>query len=465
MAAPYDLNDDKVVVIIGSGAGGGTLANELARRASNGRLLEAGARTENRRLRQRRMEHVQQDLLAGQAHHLGQLARRTRISPVCRPGSSRPSAAPPIHWAGASLRLQEHEFKARTHLRRHPRRQSAGLADDPAGDGALLRQGREQDGRDAHQRHSRPARQQQLQGDEAGANKRRLQDRATPGAWRSTPSRATAAAACQQIGFCFQGCKSGAKWSTLYTEIPKGEATGKLGAAAQSPGAADPARRQRQGDRRALCRQGRQAAGAEGARSSASPATRSRRPRLLLNSASSKFPDGLANSSGQVGRNYMRHMTGSVYGIFEKPVHMYRGTTMAGIIQDEAEHDPKRGFVGGYEMETLSLGLPFMAAFLDPGRLGPRLHLGARPLHQHGRHVDRRRGHAAGEERASRCIQPRRTSTDCRSRTCISTIIPTTSRCAAMPISRAPRSMTPSARCGRFRRRPIPRRTTWAPTG
>ena len=24
---------------------------------------------------------------------------------------------------------------------------------------------------------------------------------------------------CQQIGFCFQGCKSGAKWSTLYTEI------------------------------------------------------------------------------------------------------------------------------------------------------------------------------------------------------------------------------------------------------
>ncbi len=33
---------------------------------------------------------------------------------------------------------------------------------------------------------------------------------------------------CQQIGFCFQGCKSGAKWSTLYTEIPKGEATGNL---------------------------------------------------------------------------------------------------------------------------------------------------------------------------------------------------------------------------------------------
>jgi choline dehydrogenase-like flavoprotein len=29
-----------------------------------------------------------------------------------------------------------------------------------------------------------------------------------------------------------------------------------------------------------------------------------------------------------------------------------------------------RGFVGGYELETLSLGLPFMAAFLDPGGWG-----------------------------------------------------------------------------------------------
>lgn len=78
------------------------------------------------------------------------------------------------------------------------------------------------------------------------------------------------------------------------------------------------------------------------------------------------YPDGLANSSGQVGRNYMRHVTGSVYGEFEKPVNMYRGTTMAGIVQDEARHDPSRGFVGGYELETLSLGLPFMVHSCDP---------------------------------------------------------------------------------------------------
>ena len=33
---------------------------------------------------------------------------------------------------------------------------------------------------------------------------------------------------CIQQGFCVQGCKTGAKWSTLYTEIPSAEATGKL---------------------------------------------------------------------------------------------------------------------------------------------------------------------------------------------------------------------------------------------
>ena len=43
---------------------------------------------------------------------------------------------------------------------------------------------------------------------------------------------------------------------------------------------------------------------------------------------------------------------------------------MAGIVRDEARHDPSRGFAGGYEMETLSLGVPFLAAFLDPGAWG-----------------------------------------------------------------------------------------------
>jgi len=42
--AQFDLKDDSVVVIIGSGAGGGTLGNELAQRGVKVVCLEAGKR-------------------------------------------------------------------------------------------------------------------------------------------------------------------------------------------------------------------------------------------------------------------------------------------------------------------------------------------------------------------------------------------------------------------------------------
>ena len=42
MAAPFDMNDDSVVVVIGTGAGGGVLSNELAQRGVSVVALEAG---------------------------------------------------------------------------------------------------------------------------------------------------------------------------------------------------------------------------------------------------------------------------------------------------------------------------------------------------------------------------------------------------------------------------------------
>ena len=140
---------------------------------------------------------------------------------------------------------------------------------------------------------------------------------------------------CMQLGFCFQGCKSGAKWSTLYTEIPKAEKTGKLDLRPESHVV-----RIEHNDAGKVTgvvymdKDGNEQR--QKARIVAVAGNSIETPRLLLLSASTKYPDGLANRSGQVGRNYMRHMTGSVYGVFKEPVNMYRGTTMAGIITDEA---------------------------------------------------------------------------------------------------------------------------------
>jgi choline dehydrogenase-like flavoprotein len=77
-------------------------------------------------------------------------------------------------------------------------------------------------------------------------------------------------------------------------------------------------------------------------------------PRLLLNSKSSLFPDGLANRSGLVGRNLMFHPYALVRGVFEERLEGYKGPTGCCIMSQEFyETDAARGFVRGYSFEML----------------------------------------------------------------------------------------------------------------
>lgn len=367
MATSFDLDDDNVVVVIGTGAGGGVLANELAQKGVHVVALEAGGR------------YLPEDYVNDEWESFGQLAwldPRTTSGDwrVARDFSGLPAwivkavGGTTTHWAGASLRFQDHEWKA---LTTYGRVQGANLLDwpidaeemDPWYDlaekklGVTLTNG-----------HAGLPGNNNYLVFEKGAKALGYKEVNT-GRMAINSDWNDDRMACQQTGFCFQGCKWGAKWSAAYTDIPRGEATGNLEVREHAHAA------------RILHDDAGKVTGVEyfdrdgnlqfqRARIVALAGNSFESPRLLLNSASSMFPDGLANSSGQVGRNYMRHMTGSVYAIFDKPVKMWRGTTMAGIIQDEARHDPSRGFVGGYELETLALGLPFMAAFLDPGGWG-----------------------------------------------------------------------------------------------
>jgi choline dehydrogenase-like flavoprotein len=74
-------------------------------------------------------------------------------------------------------------------------------------------------------------------------------------------------------------------------------------------------------------------------------------PRLLLNSASSRFPNGLANSSGLVGRNLMFHPYANIQGYFDEPLDGYRGPHISVWSQQFYETDASRGFVRGYTFQ------------------------------------------------------------------------------------------------------------------
>jgi|TARA_B100002003_G_C14155241_1_gene556048 choline dehydrogenase-like flavoprotein len=75
-------------------------------------------------------------------------------------------------------------------------------------------------------------------------------------------------------------------------------------------------------------------------------------PRLLLNSRSSLFPDGLANTSGLVGKNLMFHPYAYVEGLFNEPLGGHKGPGGCCIWSQEFyETDRSRGYVRGYTME------------------------------------------------------------------------------------------------------------------
>ena len=72
-------------------------------------------------------------------------------------------------------------------------------------------------------------------------------------------------------------------------------------------------------------------------------------PRVLLNSRSKLFPDGLANRSGQVGKNLMFHPLTGVTGVFDEPMEGFKGPLACSILSQEFyESDPDRDFVRGY---------------------------------------------------------------------------------------------------------------------
>jgi choline dehydrogenase-like flavoprotein len=175
---------------------------------------------------------------------------------------------------------------------------------------------------------------------------------------------------CVNCGFCLGfGCEVGAKSSSLSAMIPIAEATGRC-------------------EIRANCyvhrievdKSGR-ATGVvyfdrnrntylQKAKAVVVCANGAETPRLLLLSASSQFPEGLANSSGMVGKHLMPNTGMVAFGVMDEPLNDYKGFAVSRVFHDFYELDAdKFGFYGGggldarFDLTPASLA----ASALPPG--------------------------------------------------------------------------------------------------
>ena len=313
-----DLHDSGAVVIIGSGAGGGTLAHELTRRGIRVVLLEAGRRQSTETFSQ----------VPGEAFaQLTWLDRRTqsgnwgvaRDFPALPVWHCKTVGGTTVHWTASAPRLQPWELRART---TYGNIGGASLIDWPISYEELEKYYEIAENRLGVTRRNGvpglPA-SNNFKVMYAGAKKLGYQQVHT--GHMAINSRAfDGRGYCIQQGFCVQGCKMGAKWSTLYTEIPRAEATGNLDLRIESMAT----KIEHGADGRVNAVVYRDNHGKEQrqqARLVCVAGNAIETARLLLLSASSKFPQGLGNTSGQVGRNYCHHITGFVWGIFDKPVY------------------------------------------------------------------------------------------------------------------------------------------------
>jgi choline dehydrogenase-like flavoprotein len=338
MTRRYDNNDDSVVVVIGSGAGGGTLSNELAQKGIDVVCFEAGKRL------------TLDEIVTDPAVMHGKLTWLDKrygapVDLLCKTVGGTT-----MRWTAISLRFQEHELKA---LSTYGKVDNTTTIDwpltleelEPYYDKAEDKMG-------VTGTHGIPPSFETSNYKVLRAGGRRVgYKEITTERTAINPVARDGRPGCIQLGFCVSGCAIGAKWSTLYTEIPKAERTehfelrtecmvlkiehddsGKVTGVVY----VDKDGNRHEQEARAVCVAGNAVETA----------------RLLHNSGSNRHPHGLGNSSGHLGRNYMRHMANISLAIMPKPVNFHRGTRISGLIMDERYHKPERGFAGGYYIET-----------------------------------------------------------------------------------------------------------------
>ena len=178
--------------------------------------------------------------------------------------------------------------------------------------------------------------------------------------------------ACQHCGFCNSfGCEYGSKSSTLAALIPLALKSGhceirpecyvrkvEIGADGRVTGVIYFDKQRKEVFQRARC----VVMCANGAET----------PRLLLMSKSNRFPDGLANSTGLVGKNLMFDTGAIACGVYEHPLNEYKSVQVTRLLHDYYDSDPKRGFFGGGGIDARSQAYPIVYSLFGMPLDAPR---------------------------------------------------------------------------------------------
>ncbi len=305
--------------VVGSGAGGGAAALALAQAGLRVVVLEKGPRLRREQFVHDELTIVRRDLfvpfVADEPHLV-----RARAEDQAERGTfgwiSCVVGGGTVHWAGYAFRMHPDDFRRRT--------LTGGVAGSSLADWPLGYQ-------ELEPWYDRAERELGVSG-LAGASAReppraqpyplppvethplaaRVDEAASAHGWHASPTpRAVLSqpyqgrAACRYCDFCASyGCEVGAKGSSLEALLPKAEATGRC--LVRERAVALEVKLDEQGRARGVV--WRDAKGLEHeqrARVVVLACSAIETPRLLLRSTSSRFPEGLANFSGNVGKHLM----------------------------------------------------------------------------------------------------------------------------------------------------------------
>ncbi|SHF28594.1 Choline dehydrogenase [Seinonella peptonophila] len=342
-------NEEVDVVIVGAGAAGGVLAHELSKAKMKVVVLDAGP-----------MRDPQKDFASDELTMKNLGWQDTRIVDGQDPltmghnNSGRGVGGGTVHFTGVFLRFHDVDFKART---------IDGVAEDwPISYEDIAPYYDKIENEIAvsgpkyfpwgnfHGPYPYPEREPLSPNAymfQNGCEKLGIESTVAPLAILSAPFEGRPP--CINRGFCNQGCMPDAKFSTLIVHIPKAIDEG----AEVLPDCMVT---------RVLMNNQGKAAGVEFIHQGKTHQQKAKlvilsayvveTPRLLFNSANAQFPDGLANSSGWVGKAFMTHSSHDVYGKFNQEIRLYKGTPVLATTQAFYRTDANRNFVRGYTLHA-----------------------------------------------------------------------------------------------------------------